>query len=192
MSSRRRMLSYEERVLWATFTKTIEPLRIAATPAPDEGDDGEAHVAKPVRQVARPKKAAHVAPPKPAGSPLAPPLALPLTPLGRRMKQRVARGKEAIDGRLDLHGYTQNEAHAALLRFLRNARARDARLVLVITGKGRGGEPGVLRRQVPQWLSLPEFRSLVIGFEDAHITHGGEGALYVRVRRTRERSDRAV
>jgi DNA-nicking Smr family endonuclease len=43
----------------------------------------------------------------------------------------------------------------------------------------------VLRRQVPQWLALPEFRALVIGFEDAHITHGGEGALYVRVRRAR-------
>ena len=60
--------------------------------------------------------------------------------------------------------------------------ARDARLVLVITGKGRGGEPGVLRRQVPQWLGLPEFRTLVIGFEDAHVAHGGEGALYVRLR----------
>jgi DNA-nicking Smr family endonuclease len=58
-------------------------------------------------------------------------------------------------------------------------------LVLVITGKGRGGEVGVLRRQVPQWLSLPEFRSFVIGFEDAHIAHGGEGAIYVRVRRSR-------
>ena len=82
----------------------------------------------------------------------------------------------------------------ALLRFLRNAHARDARLVLVITGKGsiklgaRGEgdrERGVLRRQVPQWLALPEFRSLVLGFEDAHVTHGGEGALYVRLRRAR-------
>jgi DNA-nicking Smr family endonuclease len=101
------------------------------------------------------------------------------------MKQRVARGKERIDARLDLHGLTQSEAHGDLLRFLRNAHARDARLVLVITGKGRGPEPGVLRRQVPQWLGLPEFRALVIGFEDAHANHGGEGALYVRVRRTR-------
>jgi len=101
------------------------------------------------------------------------------------MTQRVARGKEKIDARLDLHGLTQSEAHGDLLRFLRNAHARDARLVLVITGKGRGPEPGVLRCQVPQWLGLPEFRALVIGFEDAHATHGGEGALYVRVRRTR-------
>src|SRR5439155_27262320 len=102
------------------------------------------------------------------------------------MKQRVARAKEAIDGRLDLHGLTQSEAHAALLRFLRAASSRGARLVLVITGKGAragDGERGVLKRQVPQWLGLPEFRALVVGFEEAHIAHGGEGALYVRVRR---------
>ena len=74
-------------------------------------------------------------------------------------------------------------------RFLRQASGRGARLVLVITGKGaRGeaGERGVLRRQVPHWLRLPEFRALVIGFEQAHVAHGGEGALYVRVRRSRE------
>ncbi len=105
------------------------------------------------------------------------------------MKKRVARGKDEIDGRLDLHGLTQSEAHAALLRFLRTASSRGARLVLVITGKGARaaeGERGVLKRQVPHWLGLPEFRALVIGFEDAHIAHGGEGALYVRIRRTRD------
>ena len=104
------------------------------------------------------------------------------------MKQRVARGKEPIDGRLDLHGLTQSEAHATLLRFLRAANAREARLVLVITGKGARageGERGVLKRQVPLWLGSAEFRALVIGFEDAHATHGGAGALYVRVRRSR-------
>jgi DNA-nicking Smr family endonuclease len=105
------------------------------------------------------------------------------------MKQRVARGKEAIDGRLDLHGLTQSEAHATLLRFLRAASNRGARLVLVITGKGArasDGERGVLKRQVPHWLALPEFRAFVVGFEDAHVAHGGEGALYVRVRRARD------
>ena len=117
----------------------------------------------------------------------APPPPPPLSPLGRRLRARVARGKEAIDARLDLHGKTQSEAHAALLHFLRSAGARGARLVLVITGKGQrsAGEGGVLRRQVPHWLRLPEFRVFVIGFEDAHIAHGGEGALYVRLRRPR-------
>jgi len=59
----------------------------------------------------------------------------------------------------------------------------------VITGKGARaaeGERGVLKRQVPHWLGLPEFRALVIGFEDAHSAHGGAGALYVRVRRARD------
>jgi DNA-nicking Smr family endonuclease len=180
--SRRRVLSYEERVLWTTVTKAIAPLRASARLAPDAHDEPVTEITKPARPAARPKRSSPpLAPQRPAPPPLAPPLA----PLGRRMKRDVARGKQAIDARLDLHGLTQSEAHAALLHFLRNAHARDARLLLVITGKGRGGEPGVLRRQVPQWLSLPEFRTFVVGFEDAHIAHGGEGALYVRLRRSR-------
>jgi DNA-nicking Smr family endonuclease len=179
MSSRRRVLTYEERVLWTTVTKAIEPLHASAHF--DTGDEAAAPAIAAAAPAVRPQRIHAPAPAKRAAPPPAPPLA----PLGRRMKQRVARGKEAIDARLDLHGLTQAQAHSALLRFLHNAHARDARLVLVITGKGRGSEPGVLRRQVPQWLGLPEFRSFVVGFEDAHIAHGGEGALYVRVRRMR-------
>ena len=84
---------------------------------------------------------------------------------------------------------TQTRAHRALLSFLQRASSDGLTFVLVITGKGRAAgaesERGVLRRQVPEWLSLPEFRALVVGFEEAHIGHGGEGALYVRVRRAR-------
>jgi DNA-nicking Smr family endonuclease len=175
MSSRRRVLSYEERVLWTTVTKAIEPLRAGAPNVSDEIMDEPAKSARPAKTIQKTMTVPPSAPSKPA--------APPLTPLSRRMKRSVVRGKEAIGGRLDLHGYTQAQAHSALLHFLRNAHARDARLVLVITGKGRGGEMGVLRRQVPQWLGLPEFRAFVIGFEDAALVHGGEGALYVRVRR---------
>jgi DNA-nicking Smr family endonuclease len=174
---RRRVLSPEERVLWTTVTKSIAPLRESR----ESGDDG-----RPVSGTVQPKPSATRPPPIPPSP--ADRKQLPLAPLGRRMKQRVARGKEEIDGRLDLHGLTQVEAHATLLRFLRTASSRGARLVLVITGKGArtaDGERGVLKRQVPQWLSLPEFRALVVGFEDAHAAHGGEGALYVRVRRSK-------
>jgi DNA-nicking Smr family endonuclease len=171
---KRRVLSYDERVLWKTITQSIEPLR--ETPPVDVDIDSEtAEPPKPQRTSARPAKTSAVVAPAPSK-----PVPPPLTPLGRRMTRRVARSKEAIDGRLDLHGYTQAEAHTAVQRFLQTAAARDARLVLVITGKS-----GVLKRQVPQWLALPELRALVIGFEDAHITHGGEGALYVRLRRNR-------
>ena len=96
------------------------------------------------------------------------------------------RGRSEIEARLDLHGMTQMRAHRALTGFLQRAHHDGLTFVLVITGKGRsGGESGVLRRQVPEWLSLPEFRAFVVGFEEAHIGHGGEGALYVRIRRAR-------
>src|SRR5262245_30370404 len=169
---RRRILSADERVLWTAITKSIAPLRDS-----DTAEDGETSE-RILEQIET-----HSAKTEPARNTLPPALA----PLGRRMRTRVARGKEAIDGRLDLHGLTQSEAHTALLRFLRTATSRDARLVLVITGKGGRGdaERGVLKRQVPQWLSLPEFRALIIGYEQAHVAHGGEGALYIRVRRTR-------
>jgi DNA-nicking Smr family endonuclease len=121
-----------------------------------------------------------------SAAPAAPPAAPPrLAPIDRRARQKLARGRDPIDARVDLHGMTQAQAHAALARFLRRAQADDAKYVLVVTGKGREPERGVLRRQVPLWLEQPEFRTLVVGFDTAHIGHGGEGALYVRVRRKR-------
>jgi DNA-nicking Smr family endonuclease len=106
------------------------------------------------------------------------------------MRQKLARGSEDIDARIDLHGMTQAGAHAALAHFLRRAQHDGARMVLVITGKGARtadayAERGVLKRQVPLWLESAELRSLVIGFESAGAGHGGTGALYVRVRRGR-------
>jgi DNA-nicking Smr family endonuclease len=183
---RRRGLTYEDRVLWTHVSSSIKPLRTKSKNVVDESDGGEAEAPKPpTKQPPKFKKLATVTQTTTPARVTAKPAAPSLEPLTRRMKQRVAKGKHAIDARLDLHGFTQSEAHSVLLRFLRTAHQRDARLVLVITGKGRGGEMGVLRRHVPQWLALPEFRDLVVGFEDAAITHGGEGALYVRVRRSR-------
>ena len=131
-------------------------------------------------------KPAPAARPAKAARPDKPP---PLAPLGRRERSQLSRGRKEIDARLDLHGMTQTRAHRALLSFLQRASSDGLTFVLVITGKGRAAGPeserGVLRRQVPEWLSLPEFRTLVVGFEEAHIGHGGEGALYVRVRRAR-------
>ena len=181
--SRRRTLSEEEAALWTGLARSIKPL------------PGRRKAAQPTDQTAAVKPPPPAAAPRPAPRNEPPPEKKPppLAPLGRRFKQRVARGREAIDARLDLHGFTQAEAHTALLRFLDRAQTDGSRIVLVVTGKGtgKGGaprEPGVLKRQVPLWLSLPQFRPLVVGFEDAHIGHGGEGALYVRLRRLRQRS----
>ena len=137
------------------------------------------------RRVARPSVARHVEhAPQPAAHKAKPPS--PASTLARRERQQLARGKAELGGRIDLHGMTQAEAHDALLRFLRRAQAEGAKFVLVITGKGGpGGDRGVLRRQVPLWLALPELRACVLGFDVAHVGHGGEGALYVRLRKGR-------
>jgi DNA-nicking Smr family endonuclease len=113
----------------------------------------------------------------------------PLATLDRRTRGRVARGSVEIEGRLDLHGHRLDEARHRLLGFLRRAQDGEKSLVLVITGKGtvapQGMQRGVLKREVPLWLGSAEFRSLVVGFEEAASRHGGSGALYVRVRRKR-------
>ena len=173
----RRTLSAEERALWRGVARSIKPLRRREREALDEEPD--AVTAAPA--AAKPKPAKPTAPPARPAKPPGPP---PLAPLARREKQKLVRGRAPIDARLDLHGMTQEEAHAALVHFLRRSQRAGAKFVLVITGKGtRAGEPGVLRRQVPLWLGLAEFRDAVVGFEEAHMAHGGEGALYVRLRR---------
>jgi DNA-nicking Smr family endonuclease len=184
---RRRALSEEERDLWEHVAKQTKPLRkkVRAAKALASPSDGETSAAA---IPSAPPKARPVAKIPRAPKPSMPPQPPPLAPLGRRERAHLARGRKDIDARIDLHGMTQTRAHRALSGFLQRAHSEGLTFVLVITGKGRMGaesERGVLRRQVPQWLSLPEFRSLVVGFEEAHIGHGGEGALYVRIRRSR-------
>ncbi|MGI9357293.1 MAG: Smr/MutS family protein [Rhizobiaceae bacterium] len=106
-------------------------------------------------------------------------------PLEERLIRNIVKGRRQIDGQIDLHGMTQNRACQALLDYLQQSQGYDRRIVLVITGKGNEGR-GVLRRMVPQWLSLPAFLPLVNGYQEAHVGHGGKGALYVRLRRRRK------
>jgi DNA-nicking Smr family endonuclease len=184
---RKRALSEEERALWESVAKQTKPLRKKPRTAKPQVASPASKMPAAAKAVASPKpspavRIARAAKPNPA------PAAPPLAPLGRRERSQLSRGRKDIDARLDLHGMTQTRAHRALFSFLQRAHSGGLTFVLVITGKGRLGaetERGVLRRQVPQWLSLPEFRSLVVGFEEAHIGHGGEGALYVRIRRSR-------
>jgi DNA-nicking Smr family endonuclease len=185
VTRKRRPLSDDERTLWDAVTRAIKPLRRRPREPAEE-------LAPAVDKT--PAKAPRAAAPKPFAPPAPAPRreAPPLAPLGRRMKQKLGRGTEAIDARIDLHGMTQADAHAALAHFLRRAQRDGARVVLVITGKGArpGADPyaerGVLKRQVPHWLESTELRPFVVGFESAGIGHGGAGALYVRVRRSRD------
>ena len=183
-------LTEADLALWRTVTEGVTPLRPEkpALPAPEAAPE-------PPPLAPGAGEPADTALIEAAAAPKPPPGPPPLAPLDRRLRQRLARGAVAVEGRIDLHGLTQAEAHRRLAAFLESAQVRGLRLVLVITGKGGGDEEaswfgtrdgrGVLRRLVPQWLGLPEFRRFVVGFEPAQRTHGGEGALYVKVRRRR-------
>ncbi|MFC7052429.1 Smr/MutS family protein [Hansschlegelia quercus] len=185
---RRRVVSEAELALWTKVVESVKPMpgrrRAKAEPqpaaAPPEVPASEKPQAAPKRSSPPPKAATPVAPKPP-----------PLAPLEPRMRRRLARGVVAVDARIDLHGLRQDEAHRRLASFLLGAQAGGARVVLVITGKGRpsaegtlfGEERGVLRRSVPLWLSSPAARQVVIGYEEADPVHGGGGALYVRIRK---------
>lgn len=177
-------LSREDVRIWIEVAKTVTPQPHASLP--EHGDDlhhvpsapltsrSEQNTA-PLIRTATPEK------PKP----------LPLAPLERRMRQRLSRGQIEVPMKLDLHGMRQAEAHSVLREFLMRAFRNDVRIALVVTGKGKSAtrdatgfsdQPGVLRRMVPHWLSEPDLRHVVLGFEEASIGHGGSGALYVRLR----------
>jgi len=92
------------------------------------------------------------------------------------------RERDGIESRLDLHGLDQDRARAVLHAFLRRAWENGERAVLVITGKGTMGD-GILRRRTPDWLMEPEVRAIIAGVSPADRRHGGEGAIYVALKR---------
>ena len=181
MSRRKRPPTAEELQLWRLVTETVEPFGERVPLA-----ESDLEISPPPKSKPAPPPAA-IIPPKPV-RPKPPPS---LSPMDRRARSRVSRGAVAIDRRVDLHGLTQAAAERRLMRFLEDAQSEGAKVVLVITGKGkvsasgREEERGVLRRMVPMWLSAPGMRSVVVGFEEAAQSHGGAGALYVRVRNQR-------
>lgn len=177
----RRRLSAEEVELWLSAMRDVAPSRDVRRPEPREGAPK------------RPENIIESMESLGTSDPASAPCRLPgLAPLGRRARQKLARGAIPVDAAIDLHGMRQQEAHRALLGFLSGAQREGAKIVLVVTGKGEGRsaegiETGVLRRAVPLWLHAPEWRHLIVGFEEASRTHGGGGALYVRLRRQEQR-----
>ncbi|MBW8908394.1 MAG: Smr/MutS family protein [Mesorhizobium sp.] len=173
MSRRDDKLSEDDRILWNLIARTARPLKgrtvveipdiIEPKPEPAAApvNGGPAAVAKPKTQ-----HVSHV--------------------LDDQTLNKLKKGRLPLEGRVDLHGMTQDEAYSLLLTFLHRAHAGGVRYVLIITGKGSSsGGDGILRRAVPAWLSTPAFRHLVSSHDHAARNHGGSGALYVRLRRTR-------
>ncbi|SEQ54805.1 DNA-nicking endonuclease, Smr domain [Faunimonas pinastri] len=185
----KRRLSNEERELWDRVRQSAKPLLRSGTRRLKPALAAPVAEVVPEAVAARSEKveAAAKPPQRPVGSrpkAYSPPLPS-MAALETKARRRLARGQTGVDRRIDLHGMTQAQAHSALIGFLHLARGNGDRLVLVITGKGRedDADRGVLRRSVPHWLSQPELRRLVLGFEEASRRHGGAGALYVRLRR---------
>ena len=180
----RRPLTADEEHLWSLVARTVRPLRLGKKPPT------EARRVMGVRHGARPAAdTTGAAEPHVVISPQRPARVPAPGSISRKEKQKLARGHTAVDVRIDLHGMTQAEAYSALRRLLHRSQASGAKFVLVITGKGAPNasrsERGVLRRQVPMWLALPEFRRYVLGFDVADTGHGGEGALFIRLRRAK-------
>jgi DNA-nicking Smr family endonuclease len=176
--------SPEESELWRTAMRDAKPLkrqRAAAKKA--------ATVAPPAEPAAKPAPAKRLPPPAPA-SPLAKPPELALgrsAGVDKRLAERLKRGQLTIEGMLDLHGLTQEEAHRQLDGFLAHAAHGGRRCVLVITGKGVWrSESGILKEMVPRWLNEAPNRARVLAIATAQPRHGGSGALYVLLKRRRE------
>lgn len=187
-----RRLSPEEEGLWDRLRATVRPLRRRKVAPPTVRNEQQASA----RDIAEKPDAGlkRRSTTDPAGKTESGPPAL--APLEEKTLRRLGRGLVEVDARIDLHGMRQERAFSTLASFLRHAQARGHRIVLVVTGKGRGEERpigegrGVLRHAVPEWLARDDLRAFVVGFEEAHRRHGGAGALYVRIRRRREARDR--
>ena len=196
----RRRLTPEERRIWALVARTVEarPGRDAPEPPPPP-----ATVAAPAPPAPKPKPSPKTDPAAAermraqlaalaAGVRLSPaPRPAPRAvrhepdPLEPRRLRRLARERDPIEARIDLHGMGAWEAEDRLKAFLRSAWAQGLRAVLVVTGKGSTGD-GVIRRHAPEWLAARELRDVVAGVSSAHRRHGGEGALYVALRKRRD------
>ena len=177
-----RPLSAEEQALWARVTASIRPLSrdkpevesAEAAPAPSASPDA--------------------AKPKPRPSP--PPRRLPPPPPRRHAiantldggwDRRLKSGSVEPDRILDLHGHNLDQAWEAIDRALETAIDRGERVLLLITGHARAGDPpverGRIRAAVNDWLTISRHSSRIAAVRQAHRRHGGGGSLYLILRR---------
>ena len=191
-----RHLSPEEEELWQKVARTATPLsgrpkKVVEIPA----DKKAGSKAPPQTEPLQPFKVGSKSAAGPRQHALTPTLSARLdaapVEMDRKAFQKMKRGKSKPEARLDLHGMIVPDAQSALIEFIFRAQAEGKRLVLVITGKGRtprDDDPiptrvGILRHHVPDWLSRPPLKPLVLQVTEAHQRHGGSGAFYVYLRR---------
>ncbi|MEM8555389.1 MAG: Smr/MutS family protein [Pseudomonadota bacterium] len=207
MARKRRGLTDDDRAVWEKVASTVAR-HTPPQPQTDPGDadppplqtkSGKLNGTSPaalsspasgpgfrIGEKAKPSGTSHDLSPSVAEHLAAAPLRMDRKAFGRMKK-----GKLVPEARIDLHGMTQDQAHGALTRFIHDAYARQFRLVLVITGKGKDRDEygpipvprGVLKHQVPHWLAVGPMRLMVLQVTEAHLKHGGSGAYYVYLKR---------
>ncbi|AJD54105.1 DNA-nicking Smr family endonuclease [Thalassospira sp. MBR-102] len=206
---RRRSVSDEEKALWEIFTRDVKPLRSkqrkgsdavfeldddhpksdTAMPLPDDlqGEINKAEEVRAARNLPSARNADR-------GPQIKNRALAELEPgvtdnIDKSTAKKFQKGQMSIDGRIDLHGMTQDVAHHALNAFIEDSWRAGKRCVLVITGKGSRadeyGRTGLLRQRTPQWLSAPRLRTRILAISEARIQHGGSGAFYVLLKRRR-------
>lgn len=185
MGGRNRRPSREDADLWRHVTGDVKPL--ARREKPPAAPDAAPPV--PRSKSRKPASATDLKKPEASAPPplKAPALAHGMAPgVDRRTADNLRRGRMTIEARLDLHGMTQAEAHSRLAAFIEGHQAAGRRCVLVVTGKGTWREHGgVLREAVPRWLNEPALRPRILSFCHAQRKDGGEGALYILLKRLR-------
>lgn len=195
LPKRRSSLSDADEALWRAVTETVTPIerRVAPSPAKAKPASEPTTSPEPVRAKSKPAAPKHTLAPPPKLTTAKPPAA----PFEAKRAKRLRRGHLDIEARLDLHGMRQAEAYRALRGFILSAQARGLRHVKVITGKGRSSDagdrpfdlhgperPGILKRLVPTWLGEADLAAAVVSFTGAGRQHGGDGAIYVHLRRS--------
>ncbi|MDX1401835.1 MAG: Smr/MutS family protein [Kiloniellales bacterium] len=186
-------LSEEERHLWQQVMRDAVPLKRDGSPAKDDLSAVSREQEECLPAATKQRKVTAAAGLPKVGRPDRVAESPELTHgrsqgLDRRQAARFKRGRLPIEGRLDLHGMTQAKAHQALLRFVRSAADDGKRCLLIITGKGRDNpDGGVLRQAVPRWLNEPGLRDVVLTFDYAQQKDGGTGALYLLLKRRRDK-----
>lgn len=176
MPPRPRGLSSADQALWADYASKLVPLRGRTpkpAPRPAVVDAGPATPPQP-----RPKVAAQATRPRKMASPLS--VGDQPGGIDRATWQRFQSGKLVAGRTLDLHGMTAQRAFHALVSFIRSAHADQVRCVEVVTGRGSGETGGVIRREFPHWLNLPEVRPLILGAAHPHALNPGSVRLILR------------
>lgn len=181
-----RGLSAEEQALWAKLAASVTPLHPGKTAKPVQEP---VPIVRPAAPLTKPPKG-RIPPPLVRQAPKPPTAPSPATGLDSHWERRLGRSSTAPDFSLDLHGHTLDQAHRRLDSGLMQAKAMGARLVLVVTGKARpvaaadrAGQRGAIRAKILDWMAAGPHSTDIAAIRPAHRRHGGDGALYIILRR---------